>query len=279
MAQSYAQKFGSAKDAENFSALNNSGSLVLVANTAKCKSEPSTYFVTLAAVAAIGAEVVSLFLGGVLPIGVTNPSVYLQQGTKLYFTDPATPTVVKSVATVTEDVTVAAVTAGTAIVVSIEPLTVAVAVSDRAKTWGMIRLLGSDGFDININASTEPTSTLAAGLKGQNTTTALMMDSNLSMILEPDDPGFWTIIHNAATTSRHFFIMSARPGGTAAWGEAQAGNYSRPGQKQSVQKATVAVNMQSDWVAPTMYKYLDAAEKVLFAEVYRLCGLAEPVII
>lgn len=277
--QSYAQRFGSAKDAINCGALNNSGSLILVGPVQKCKSEPSVYFMALAAAAALGAESISLFLGGVLPIGVTNPSVYLQQGTKLYFYDPGTPGVVKGVATVTDDINVVAVTAGTAVAVAVEPLTVALAIGDLAKTWGLIRLLGADGFDININAGTEPTSKLASGLKGENETISLMADTNLSTILEPDDYGFWTILHTAGTTGRTFFILNSKPGGTAIWGEAQTGNYTRPGQKQSVQKATLAVNMKDDWVSPSMYKYLSAPEKVLFTEVYRLSGLPEPTII
>jgi hypothetical protein len=277
--QSYAKKFGSIKDAENCSALNNAGSVILVGYNRRCSSEPDLYTVVANAAAAIGAETMTVFLGGILPVGVANPMVYLQQGTKLYFVDPAAAIPVYKVATITEDLVVTAVTAATAVSISIEPLTAAITANDVAKTWALLRILGADGFDVNIQAGTESTSTLISGLKGQNTTTSLMMDSNLSMILEPDDPAFWKIIHTAATTGRHFFILTARPGGTYAWGEAQAGNYSRPGQKQSVQKATVAVNMQQDWAAPTMAKYLAANELLLMQDVCRLSGIPLPVIL
>jgi hypothetical protein len=277
--QSYAGKFGSLKDAENCSALNNAGSVVLVAPTKKCSSEPDIYRVAAAAAGAIGAESLSVYLGGILPVGVANPNVYLQQGTKLYFGDPAVTTPPTKVATVTEDVLITAVTATTAVNISVEPLADAIVLADQAKTWGLIRVIGSDGLDLNIQAGTENTSTLANGLKGQNETTSLMMDGNLSMILEPDDPAFWRILHNAAVTGKHFFLMNARTGNTFAWGEAQTGNYSRPGQKQSVQKATLAINMQDDWAAPTMYKYLSASEQLIMQEVCRLSGLKLPTLV
>jgi hypothetical protein len=276
MMQSLARQFGSAGDAINCGALNNAGSVVLVNSTGKCLSQPDTYTIQAAAAGAAGAEVLTLFLGGTLPLGTATPSVFLQQGTKLYFSEPATP-LAFTVVTVTSDVTVAAVTSGTAVAVNVEPLPIGgLTTTAGAATWALIRLLGADDMPLNVQAGTESTTTLASGLHGENTTTSLMLDSSLQMILEPDDPAFWTILHNAAVTGRHFFAFVAKPGGTCGFGEAQAGNYSRTGAKQSIQKATLAIGFKKDWVLPSMYKYLVASEKLLMEKAYRLAGLAMP---
>jgi hypothetical protein len=274
--KSYAQRFSTSNAAENCNALNNGGSTVWVGNLGKCLKEPDVYNISLSAVVAANAEVANLYIGTPLPAGVTTPKIYLQQGMILAFADPANPLVFKEV-TVAVDTNLTAITAGTAQAVPIDPAPVGgLAVTDIAVTWALIRLMAPKGLDITLNAGKEATTNLNSGLKTQEVVTSLGLEGNLAMILEPDDYGFWNILHRAVTTGKDTFVFSTRPGGSYTWGNAQLGTYSRPGQSQTVQSATLAVMFQDNWLTPELYKYMSVEDKTLMRQIARLAGVRTP---
>lgn len=272
MALSYAQKFGSSNQAENCNSLNNGGSLVLVGTLGKCLKEPDVYVLEVDAAVTALDEIVNVFIQSV-PVGVTTPSVYLQQGQVLAFTADAGLTY--QYATVAADIEITEIaTPGQA--VSINPAVEDIAAASLANYWGLYRLLAPEGFDVTINPGKESATNLNAGLKTKEVVTSLALAGNLSMILEADDPGYWKILHNAAVTGGDLFAIVAKPGGIYTWGNTQIGNYARPGQKQSLQKATMEFMFQDVWLSPPMYKYLPAPDQLLMQEVLRLSGLKVP---
>jgi hypothetical protein len=274
---SYAQQFKSTQDRDQCGALINAGSLLLVQNVARCKTEPSTYKIGLGALAAAAAESITVFIDAPLPAGITTPTLRLQQGTRLYFADPATP-LAEIVAVVTEDTSVTALTSGTAQPVPVEPLPGALTTAMKHSTWNLLRVIGGDDVPIEISAGTEDTTVLESGLHGETTVTSLTAASQSSIIMHPDDAGYWTVLQPASTTGGIYFALVAKPGSSYMFGSAQSGNFGRNGAKQSVQKSTISINYKSDWASPTAFKYLNTTEQNLMKTICKLAGIALPTV-
>lgn len=271
----YSSLFKSVQDADNCAALTTQGTNLYLGTPARCKTEPDKY--QLVTSAAVSGEVVNVFIQSPYPAGITAPTVYLDQGRKLYFYDPLTPTTF-AVAVVAESTEVTGLTSGTATAVAINPLSGGVSITGGmiASVWPMGLLTGTESLGWNLTSGSESTTRLAAGLKGQEAITSLMLAFPASVIITPDDPILWKVMHQAATTASYVFAFSSRPGGQFAWGTAQVANYNRAGEKQTIQKAAFELKMQDDWAMPAAAKYLSTQEQTYIAEIARLVGITVP---
>jgi hypothetical protein len=272
---SFADLFLSTQDADNCAALTTQGARFYLGLPGRCKPEPDLYTVAISAAVAAGLETISIFLQGPYPSGITAPSVFLEQGRKLYFADPATPLVFVEV-TLAESITLTALTSGTAVPVAVNPTPGALTTAMIAKVWPVGLLTGAESGDWNLTSGSESTTILKAGLKGKEAITSLMLKIPVSVIITPDDPILWNVFHNTAVTGGYVFVFGTRPGGQYVWGTAQVANYNRPTAKQTVQKASGEFSMQDDWVMPTAYKYLSTAEKGYMTQISRLVGIKTP---
>jgi len=272
---SFSKLFQSIQDADNCAALTTQGTRLYLGTPGRCKDEPDRYTIAVSAAAAALAETISVFVEAPYPAGVTAPVVLLDQGRKLYFYEPGTPTVFVE-AVLAESVDLAALTSGTAVAVSVNPLEDPITATMIATVWPVGLLTGTESLDWNLTSGSESTTRLASGLKGQEAITSLQYMMPASVIITPDDPILWKIVHTAATTSKYVYAFTTRPGGQYAWGTAQVRNYNRPNQKQTIQKASFELGMQDNWAMPTAAKYLSVAEQGYLSQMARLVGIDVP---
>jgi hypothetical protein len=179
--------------------------------------------------------------------------------------------------TVAEEITITAVTSGTAVAVAIDPAPAAMAATLVADYWDLQRVLSPEGLDLSLATGKESTTRLSAGLKTRENINSLGMSSALSMILDDYDPAFWRILHVAAITAGDFFAFISKPGGSYVWGNSKAGDYNRPGQNQTTQKATLSLMLQDDWASPERYKYMSVTDQATMTTLCKLAGLPLPV--
>lgn len=118
---SFSKLFQSIQDADNCAALTTQDTRLYLGTPGRCKDEPDKYTIAVSAAAAALAETISVFVQAPYPAGITAPVVLLDQGRKLYFHEPATPNVTVE-AVLAESVDLAALTSGTAVAVSVNPL-------------------------------------------------------------------------------------------------------------------------------------------------------------
>lgn len=254
--------------------IQNAGSILKVAPLINCASEPTIYELTPSAAAAANAESISLFISSPVvpatpPAGYVPPRVRLAKGTVLYF-----GAAFNLLAVVANDVLVNGTTAATAVAVPVDPLAAPIAVTDRARTWGLQTLLSPTDLPLTDNDSTVDRTDLTYGLQGATVKTTKEKSSAVAIIARTDDRAFWEVIYPASQGAQNIFAHFIKSGGVRAWGPAKIMSLTQPGAIREISRPTFTLSFQSPFAAPTLRQYItDTVQLNTFDTVMRLSGV------
>lgn len=263
--KTYAEDFVPA--IETCEEIQNAGSIIKVAKLVRCASEPTVYVLTPAAAAQLGDTEIDLYISS--PTATTPPpSIRLQKGTRLYFGPGFIP------ATVAADTLIDGTTAGTAVLVPVDPLTAAIAAGDTASTWGLQMILSPTDIPVSDNDSTVDRSDLNYGLQGSTVKTGKEKSSQVAIIARTDDRAFWEIVYPASQGGQNIFAHIIKTGGVRVWGPAKAMSLTQPGAIREISRPSFNLVFQAPFSSPTLRQYItDPVQQASFDTVMRLSGI------
>lgn len=173
-------------------------------------------------------------------------------------------------AVVTE--TTKVLTAGTP--VPVEPLAAAIAVTDLAKTWGLLQLLSPINIPLNSTDSSEDRTDLTYYLQGSEVKTKVMSESQISVFDRADDRAYNELVDPAAKSGVYVFAHLFKNGGKHQWGRVQVSGSTDDGAVAALAKPQFTLKWQAPYAQPTRYAYLESAQQTLMNSVMKLSGLA-----
>jgi hypothetical protein len=249
----YADKFRSEAYPDNV--VRTAGSLLLVANLASGKNEPTVATITFNSVTTPDT-VFNL---------TSDIDVTLRKGLLLDFGSGNTLTVAERIelqSGTAEDV-VCEDTGGT------NPSN-----SSTAETWGMLRLLSPQALPLTVDNNNVDRKDYSMGLQGQEVKTRTNLNSSVQVINQLDDEAYHKIVLPASQSAENVYTVLVT-GSQHAFGKTQVSGASDDNSLDEISRPSFDLMYQSPWALVGAYQWLDSDKQNTLNNVRSLAGLEE----